>query len=147
MNDKPLVSILMNCYNGEKYLKEAIDSVFSQTYKNWEIIFIDNCSTDKSAKIAKSYDKEKLKYYKTENNLQLGAARNWGMKFVNGDFLSFLDTDDVWLSEKLQFQLNIMEEDISFVYGPVIQIDANGDKLRETKINKNKNFQIIVRKI
>ena len=144
MNDKPLISIANN-YNGEKYVKEAIDSVFSQTYKNWEIIFIDNCSTDTSAKIAKSYDKEKLKYYKTEYNLQLGAARNWGMKFVNGDFLSFLDTDDIWLTEKLEFQLNIIKEDIAFVYGPVIQINENGDKLRETKVNKIK-FQIIVRR-
>ena len=59
LNNQPLVSILMNCYNGKKYLKEAIDSIFSQTYNNWEIIFIDNCSTDCSARIAKSYNSKK----------------------------------------------------------------------------------------
>ena len=59
------VSVLMNCYNGEKYLREAIDSVYAQTYPDWEIIFIDNVSTDNSALIAKSYD-SRLRYYKTE---------------------------------------------------------------------------------
>ena len=58
----PLVSIIINCYNGEKYLAQAIDSIYNQTYKNWEIIFWDNASTDKSASIAKSYD-SRLKYY------------------------------------------------------------------------------------
>jgi len=61
-NDQQLVSVIMNCHNGEKYLREAIDSVYAQTYKNWEIIFWDNYSTDNSAKIAKSYN-DKLKYY------------------------------------------------------------------------------------
>ena len=59
----PLVSVIMNCYNGETYLREAIDSIYAQTYQNWEIIFLDNASTDDSANIAKSYDK-KIKYLK-----------------------------------------------------------------------------------
>jgi glycosyltransferase involved in cell wall biosynthesis len=144
MKDKELVSILMNCYNGEKYLQEAIDSIYSQTYSNWEVIFIDNCSTDSSAEIAKSYNDGRLKYYKTEKNLPLGAARNWGIKFINGEFLAFLDTDDVWFSNKLEKQLKVIEEDIAFVYGPVIQINENGDELRETKINKESNFKTLL---
>jgi glycosyltransferase involved in cell wall biosynthesis len=143
-NNQPLVSILMNCYNGERYLQEAIDSIYYQTYSNWEIIFIDNCSTDSSAKIAKSYDQGRLKYYKTEKNISLGAARNWGMKFINGNFLAFLDTDDVWFSNKLEKQLNVIGEDIAFVYGPVIHINEKGDALRETKINKEKNFKSLL---
>ena len=63
--DVPLVSIIMNCYNGEKYLRESIDSVLCQSYQNWEIIFWDNCSTDNSAKICQSYD-AKIRYYKGE---------------------------------------------------------------------------------
>ena len=144
MEDKPLVSILMNCYNGEKYLYEAIDSIYSQTYSNWEIIFIDNCSTDTSSKIANSYEDGRLKYYKTQKNLPLGAARNWGIKFINGKFLAFLDTDDVWFSNKLEKQLKVIKEDIAFVYGPVIQIDEIGDELRETKINKESNFKSLL---
>ena len=67
MSEKtPLVSIIINCYNGEKYLAEAINSIYAQTYKNWEIIFWDNASIDNSANIAKSYDK-KLKYYRSYN--------------------------------------------------------------------------------
>ena len=69
------VSIVMNCLNGEKYLRESIDSVYGQTYKNWEIIFWDNNSTDKSAEIANSYD-SRLRYFKGELTISLGAARN-----------------------------------------------------------------------
>lgn len=144
MKDKPLVSILMNCYNGEKYLKEALDSIYSQTYDNWEIIFVDNCSNDRSSSIANSYKDKRLKYYKTKKTLPLGAARNWGLKFINGVFLAFLDTDDVWISDKLEKQVNFIKKDIAFVYGPVIQIDKNGDKLRKTKINKNSDFKSLL---
>ena len=69
----------MNCFNGERYLREAIDSVYLQTYKNWEIIFWDNASTDKSSRIANSYDK-KLKYYRSDKNTKLGEASRMGSK-------------------------------------------------------------------
>lgn len=144
MENKPLVSILMNCYNGEKYLKEAIDSIYAQTYENWEIIFVDNCSTDKSAEIAKSYNDGRLKYYKTEKNISLGAARNFGLQFVTGEYLAFLDTDDIWINNKFEKQLKIINEDIAFVYSPVIQIDENGKYLRETTINKVNNFKALL---
>jgi glycosyltransferase involved in cell wall biosynthesis len=144
MKDQPKISILMNCYNGDRFLKEALDSVYAQTYKNWEILFIDNCSTDNSAKIAKSYNDGRLKYYKTKTNLSLGSARNWGVKFINGKLLAFLDTDDMWFSDKLEKQLKIIEEDVAFVYGPVIQINENGDVIRETKINKRSDFKSLL---
>jgi glycosyltransferase involved in cell wall biosynthesis len=113
----PKVSILMNCYNGQQYLREAIDSVYAQTFADWEIIFIDNCSTDASGEIAKSYD-ERLKYFKTEENIPLYAARNFGLNFVNGDFLAFLDVDDSWLPTKLEEQLQVFAEfsDCMLVY-------------------------------
>jgi glycosyltransferase involved in cell wall biosynthesis len=99
-----MVSILMNCYNGERYLAEAIDSIYAQTYQNWEIIFIDNCSTDKSAEIVKSYD-ERIIYYKTKKNIELGDARAFGLQYCTGDFLAFLDTDDCYLPDKLDKQV------------------------------------------
>ena len=144
MKYKPLVSILMNCHNGEKFLQEAIESIYCQTYSNWEIIFIDNCSTDNSANIAKSFKEGKLKYYKTKELLSLGAARNWGIKFVKGKFLAFLDTDDVWFNNKLEKQLQVIKDDVAFVYGPVVQINENGKKLRNTKINRETNFKSLL---
>ena len=88
MNDKPLVSILMNCYDGEKYLSEAIDSVYSQTYQNWEIVFWDNASTDSSSNIAKSYD-ERVRYYLAPKNTSLGEARNFALQRVRGKYIAF----------------------------------------------------------
>ena len=98
---KPLVSIIINCYNGEKYLREAIDSIYSQTYVNWEIIFWDNCSTDRSAEIAKSFD-HRLRYYCTVDTTPLGAARNLAIKKTKGKYIAFLDCDDLYLPEKLE---------------------------------------------
>lgn len=103
------VSILMNCFNGERYLKEAIDSVYAQTYSDWEIIFIDNASTDRSAEIAKSYD-HRLKYYKIEKTIPLYSARNFALQYITGEFLAFLDTDDFWVPDKLSMQLDILEK-------------------------------------
>jgi glycosyltransferase involved in cell wall biosynthesis len=101
----PLVSVIMNCYNGEKYLKEAIDSVLKQTYTNWELIFWDNQSTDDSPIIVKSYDDKRICYYYSESNKPLSAARNLAIQKANGEYVAFLDSDDVWLPEKLQKQI------------------------------------------
>ena len=90
-----LVSVIINCYNGEKFLSEAIDSIYAQTYTNWEIIFWDNASIDSSAAIAKSYNK-KLKYYKAKLTTTLSHARFEAIKKAEGKYLSFLDCDDLW---------------------------------------------------
>jgi len=125
------ISVLMNCYNGEKYLKESIDSVFAQTFTDWEIIFIDNCSTDNSPEIAKSYG-EKIKYYKTEENIPLGAARNFGLKYCEGEFISFLDTDDIWLDSMLEEQLKAIESNnYALAYAGQIEINTIGEKIGE----------------
>jgi len=116
---KPLISVVINCFNGESYLKEAIESVYSQTYQNWEIIFWDNQSTDNSSKIIKSYSK-KIKYFYSQNHTSLGEARNLALQKTNGDWIAFLDVDDVWLHTKLEKQVNIINKDnenIGFIYG------------------------------
>jgi len=137
MENKPIVSILMNCYNGKKYLKEAIDSVFSQTYENWEIIFVDNCSTDNSAEIAKSYNDGRLKYYKTEENIPLYTARNFGLQYISGKYLAFLDVDDLWFDTKLEKQIAIMEQDKTVVMIHTNTIFFNSDKNISYVSNKN----------
>jgi glycosyltransferase involved in cell wall biosynthesis len=127
----PKISVLMNCYNGEKYLKEAIDSIFVQTFTDWEIVFIDNCSIDNSAEIAKSYG-DKIKYYKTEVNIPLGGARNFGLNYCNGDYISFLDTDDIWLPEMLEEQLKAIESNnYALAYAGQVEINTNGEKIGE----------------
>jgi len=124
------ISILMNCYNGEKYLKEALDSVFSQTFLDWKIVFIDNCSTDNSAQIVKSYDNEKIEYYKTEVNVPLGSARNFGISKCKGQYLTFLDTDDIYEVNTLEILINEIENsDFILVYGGHYNINDIGEKI------------------
>jgi len=124
------VSILMNGYNSEKYLKEAIDSVYAQTFDDWEIVFIDNCSIDSTKNIVDSYD-NKIKYYKTETTIPLGAARNFGLKYCDSEYLAFLDTDDIWLSTKLEKQIQILEnnKECFICYGGVVYIDENSEEI------------------
>ena len=95
----PKVSIIMNCHNGEKYLKKSISSVINQTYKNWELIFWDNKSTDRSEKIFKDFKDKRLRYFKSKNYFKLYKARNKAIKKCRGKFIAFLDTDDWWLKK------------------------------------------------
>ncbi len=105
INEQPLVSIIMNCYNGETYLQESINSVLSQTYKNWELIFWDNKSQDKSAEIFKGYEDKRFKYFYANKHTTLHKARNLAIKESRGDFIAFLDTDDLWDENKLELQM------------------------------------------
>ena len=118
-NNQPLVSIIMNCFNGEKYLKDSIDSVISQTYENWEIIFWDNQSNDKSEKIFKNYKDDRLKYYYADSHTEiLYKSKNNALRKANGQFIAFLDVDDWWLPKKLEKQIPLFDDhDVGLVYG------------------------------
>ena len=105
INEQSLVSIIMNCYNGETYLQESINSVLSQTYKNWELIFWDNKSQDKSAEIFKGHEDKRFKYFYVNEHSTLYKARNLAIKKSKGDFIAFLDTDDLWDENKLELQM------------------------------------------
>jgi glycosyltransferase involved in cell wall biosynthesis len=124
----PLVSIIMNCYNSDRFLEEAIESIYAQTFSDWEIIFWDNASIDSSGEIARSYD-DKLKYYRAENTTPLGEARNLAIEKASGKYLAFLDCDDLWLEGKLQAQMEIFareDENLGFVYGRSEKFYSNG---------------------
>lgn len=125
----PLVSVIMNCYNGEAYLSEALDSVFNQTFKDYEIVFWDNQSNDNSAKIALSYG-DKVCYFLGESFLSLGEARNEAVSRARGKYITFLDCDDVWLPSKLEEQVQLMEgkPDIGFLYSNYYQLNTNANK-------------------
>ncbi len=137
----PLVSIIMNCYNSDQFLKEAIDSVYSQDYSNWEIIFWDNASKDNSANIAKSYN-DKLKYFLAPITTPLGEARNLALSKASGQYISFLDCDDIYLPGKLEKQINLMlSKDYAMIYGSAIVIDESGNNIKK-HIVKNKSGNI-----
>jgi len=130
MDGSPTVSVVMNCYNCERFLAEAIESVYSQTYGNWEIIFWDNCSTDNSSTIAGGRDK-RLKYYKSSETTNLGEARKMALSKVTGKYIAFLDCDDVYLPDKLEKQVLLMErEEYCMSYGGAIIINENGKTIR-----------------
>ena len=126
----PKVSVIMNCHNGEKYLKEALDSIYAQTFQDWEIIFFDNASTDKSAEISKSYD-NRIRYIKNETLITLGAARHEAVLLSCGEWIAFLDTDDKWYPDKLKIQLDgLLNSDYIACYAGIREITPNGKKIR-----------------
>ena len=100
----------MNCYNGEQYLRQALESVVAQTYQNWELIFWDNQSTDSSAKILKSYEEPRFRYFYAPRHTILYEARNYALEQAQGEFISFLDVDDWWKPEKLKKQVLLFDD-------------------------------------
>jgi glycosyltransferase involved in cell wall biosynthesis len=104
-----LVSIIVNCYNGEQYLNECLDSIYNQDYSNWEIIFYDNCSTDNSAKIFTQYNDSRFKYFSSKKTIPLYHARAEAIKFCNGKYIAFLDVDDKWVYNKLSKQIPLFD--------------------------------------
>jgi glycosyltransferase involved in cell wall biosynthesis len=126
----PKFSVIMNCYNGEKYLRQAIDSVYAQTYKDWEIVFWDNASTDRTAEIAGSYD-ERLRYFRSAENVPLGAARKAAMQQVRGEWVGFLDCDDYWYPNKLERQAHFLESgDYVLCYAGIVEVNPDESPIR-----------------
>jgi glycosyltransferase involved in cell wall biosynthesis len=124
----PKVSVIINCLNGEKYLRKAIDSVYAQTYPYWEIIFWDNASTDRSGEVARTYD-ERLRYFRGKETVPLGAARNLAIQQATGEFFAFLDSDDLWMREKLEKQMPLFEDpEVGLVFSDSILFNNEGDK-------------------
>ena len=108
---KALVSIITPAYNSAKFIAETIQSVQNQTYENWEMLIVDDGSTDKTEAIVLSFvNKDKrIQFHKLKQNSGAGVARNTAIEKVNGNYIAFLDSDDLWKPEKLQKQLLFME--------------------------------------
>ncbi len=124
---KPLVSCVIIFLNGEQYIREAVESVFSQVYEHWELFLVDDGSTDSSTQIALHYaqqhpDKVHYLEHPGHQNRGMSAARNLGIHHAQGDYLAFLDADDIWLSQKLERQVAILETrpEVGMVYGPAL---------------------------
>jgi len=138
--EAPMISIIMNCYNCDRFLEDAIDSVYAQTFTDWEIIFWDNASLDKSSQIAKKYD-SKLKYFCAKKTTPLGEARNIALQKANGKYICFLDCDDLYLKNKLEKQFSLMEKSqYAMSYGSTIVIDEYDDKIRNERAKYNSGY-------
>lgn len=129
-----LVSIITPMYNSEKYVENTIKSVLDQKYENWEMIIVDDCSTDKSSQIVKSYVSRdrRIKYIKSDTNKGVSNARNIALENAKGRYIAFLDSDDIWYSEKLQKQITFMKENnYTITFTSYELIDEENNKLNK----------------
>ncbi len=129
---RSLVSIITPIYNSESFILETINSVLNQTYQNWELILIDDCSNDKTLQIVQPFLENQSKIKLLKNNTNLGAAisRNKGIKAAQGDYIAFLDADDLWKPEKLEKQIAFMQtENCEVCFSSYNQINEAGELL------------------
>ena len=130
MND--LVSILMPTFNAEKFIKAAVESVQKQTYENWEMILVDDASTDETVKIIADFAQKdsRIKHYQLQTNSGNGFARNIALEKASGKYIAFLDADDLWFPEKLEKQIQFLKaNNLSFTFSFYDCIDDNGNNL------------------
>lgn len=128
-----LVSVIIPVYNASNYIDRTLNSVFSQTYKNIEIIIVDDCSTDDTAKLIKEYEKthSEIIYYLQEKNMGAGYARNKALELAKGQYVAFLDSDDEWLPQKIEKQLQVMRDtNTPFVYAAIEIIDKDNKRVK-----------------
>ena len=108
MNDK--VSVIIPYFRNIRYIDQSISSAINQTYKNWELIFYDNCSKDSSVFTVKNYKDKRIKCFYSKKFLNLGLARKKALSKAKGEFITFLDTDDIWKKNKLKEQLKAFHD-------------------------------------
>lgn len=127
--NEELVSIITPVYNAEKFLKDTIETVQNQTYKNWELILVNDCSKDKSEEIINHYSKgdKRIRLINLEKNSGSATARNTAIENSKGRYIAFLDADDLWIKEKLSKQIQFMKkEKAAFIYSSYEFADENG---------------------
>lgn len=126
--EEPLVSVIIPVFNAERFLRETIQSVFDQTYINWELILVNDCSTDGSELVAKQFLKDKrIRWVNLKCNSGAAVARNKGIELARGRFIAFLDADDLYVKDKLKEQVTFMlGKDCAFSFTSYEFTDANG---------------------
>lgn len=124
-----LVSIIMPSYNTAPYIKQTIQSVLDQTYTNWELIIVDDCSTDNTDEVVDTIKDCRIRYFKNEKNSGAAISRNKALRKAKGQWIAYLDSDDLWMPEKLEKQIKFMEENgCAFSYTNYEEIDVDGNK-------------------
>lgn len=130
------VSVITPIYNAEKYLRSTLESVFYQTYKNIEIVLVDDCSTDNSKSIIEELMDihSEIIYYCQPKNMGAGAARNKALELATGQYVAFLDSDDLWLPKKTEKQIQLMKEKNSpFSYAAIEMMDEDSKTIKEKR--------------
>ncbi|WP_244943914.1 glycosyltransferase family 2 protein [Siminovitchia fortis] len=144
-----LVSIIMPAYNSGEFIGLAIESVIGQTYPNWELLVIDDCSTDNTEEIVRRYISQdsRVRYHKLDENSGAAVARNKAIDLAKGKYIAFLDSDDIWFPEKLFKQINFMEKNgYNFTCTSYTKIDEQGNYLNKTiKSNKRSDYNSILK--
>ncbi len=141
-----LVSIIMPSFNTANFIGKTIESVLNQTYKHWELLIIDDCSTDNTDEVMLKYRDERIIYKKNKKNLGAAISRNKALEKARGKWIAFLDSDDLWYPTKLEEQINFMKENkYFFSYTNYEEIDENGIKngvkvLGPKKITRRKMY-------
>ena len=125
----PVVSIIMNVRNGAATLRAAVESVLAQTYADWELIVWDDCSTDNSAAIFSEFPDSRIRYFLAPQETSLGQARDAAIRHAQGEWVAFLDQDDLWLARKLELQLALDDSsDVGLIYGRTLSFAPGGSE-------------------
>lgn len=132
----PEVSIIVAAYNGERFIKEALESLLAQTFDNFEIVVVDDGSTDSTAEIVKSFEDERVKYFHKENSGNQAIPRNFGIKKTEGKYIAFCDQDDLWYPTKLEKQMERNQKDAGIFITSADIINENGKKIGERLVPK-----------
>lgn len=144
-----LVSIIMPSYNAEKYIGQAIESVICQTYQNWELLIIDDASTDATARIAEDYAQHdgRIRVYRKPENSGVANSRNRGFELARGEWTALLDSDDIWYSDKLEKQLDLAKtSDAEIIYCGYEMIDVNGNKISEFTVPESADYSYMLKR-
>lgn len=138
-----LVSIVLPAYNTqEHFLREAVESVLAQSYSNWELLVIDDSTVAPVENIIRLYQDQRIKYFRNPENIGMAETRNAGLKNAAGEFVAFLDHDDIWMPEKLAEQLKVMQQtNCNMVYSPVTFF---GNKNYNSKVQHNVSFADLI---
>ena len=132
--DKPRVSIVMPAYNCIRYISWAVESVLEQSYPDWELIIVDDCSQDGSRERIETFSAldSRIRAFRNERNLGVGRSRNRGVELAKGEWIAFLDSDDLWEPEKLSRQLQFMaEKGCAFSYSRIRMTDSEGNTIKD----------------
>jgi len=125
-----LVSVIMPTYNCGRFIRESIDSVLAQTYENWELLIVDDCSTDDTETVVSAYTDPRIRYMRNEHNMGAALTRNRALREAKGRYIAFLDADDLWLPEKMERQIAFMQQNgYAFTYHNYTEIDEQSKPL------------------
>ena len=145
---KGMVSVIIPIYNAEKYLARTLESVLEQTYRNVEVVLVDDKSNDNSSEIVQSYQGKypQIVYYCQETNMGAGYARNKALEIAQGQYVAFLDADDLWKNDKLEKQLKIIQEKkASFCFTAIEMIDGEGCLIKgKRKVREEINYDFLL---